>query len=237
MNRSSIYVDHSNKIYDDRRIHEAIDSARPLTIVSRMQPDAIRMWHYRGPLAIVCEENERVNCHRSVNCKSRTLRRRARKFIGASLIQGDFSIWFGAFACPLHQDALLGFLAWIVRNNIIQTASSYVYYTIVMFWRKRESTLPNTQFAKYAFIEMMTCFIKRMNQNRPSRSVNVLRNVRRATLDGNTGPIHSSNSRFLSFIALWNSSSDITPSRSTSSFFNSESIKSYDAINTCYYFM
>lgn len=71
------------------------------------------------------------------------------------------------------------------------------------------------------------------DQNRPRRSVNVLRNVRRATLDGNTGPIHSNSSRFLSFMALWNSSSDITPSRSTSSFFNSESIKSYDAINAC----
>ena len=78
----------------------------------------------------------------------------------------------------------------------------------------------------------MITFIKRMeNQNRPRRSVNVLKNVRRATLDGNTGPIHSSNSRFLSFTALQNSSSDITPSRLTSSFFNSKSSKSYDAIN------
>lgn len=74
------------------RTHRVIDSVRPLTIVSRMHPDAIRMWHYRGPLAIVCEENERVNCHRSVNHKSCTLRRRSRKFIGASLIQEDFSV-------------------------------------------------------------------------------------------------------------------------------------------------
>lgn len=73
MTRSSIHADHSNKIYDDlAKAHQAIDSVRPLTIVSRMQPDAIRMRYYRGPLAIVCEENERVNCHRSVNRKSCT---------------------------------------------------------------------------------------------------------------------------------------------------------------------
>jgi len=57
-----------------------------------MQLDAIRMRHYRGPLAIVCEENERVNCHRSVNRKSCTLRRWSRKFIEALLVQEDFSV-------------------------------------------------------------------------------------------------------------------------------------------------
>jgi len=57
-----------------------------------MQLDAIRMRHYRGPLAIVCEENERVNYHRSVNRKSCTLRRWSRKFIEALLVQEDFSV-------------------------------------------------------------------------------------------------------------------------------------------------
>lgn len=93
MNRSSIHADHSNKIYDDlARAHQAIDSVRPLMIVSRMQPDAIRMRYYRGPLTIVCEENERVNCRRSVNRKSCTLRRWSRKFTEASLVQEDFSV-------------------------------------------------------------------------------------------------------------------------------------------------
>lgn len=54
-----------------------------------MQADAIRMRYYRGPLAIVCEENGRVNCHRSVNHKGCMLRRRSRKLIGALLVRED----------------------------------------------------------------------------------------------------------------------------------------------------
>lgn len=95
MNPSSIHADYSNKIYDDRasssieRSWERSNQFTRSTIVSRMQTDAIRMRYYRGPLTIVCEENGRVNCHRSVNHKGRTLHRRSRKLIGASLLRED----------------------------------------------------------------------------------------------------------------------------------------------------
>lgn len=92
---------------------EAIDSIHPrATIVSRMQTDAIRMRYYRGPLAIVCEENGRVNCYRSMNHKDRTLRRRSywRKLTGASLVWEDlFLSDLARFSRLLHRDALLGF--------------------------------------------------------------------------------------------------------------------------------
>lgn len=60
----------------------------------------------------------------------------------------------------------------------------------------------------------------------PRRSVKVPRKAWRASLEGKTGPMHSNSSWFLSFTAVLKSSSDIAPSRSTSSFFINKSIKS-----------
>lgn len=96
MDRSSIRADHSNKIYGDRgsssndRFNSPADDR-----IADADADAIRMLHYRGPLAIVCGGNERVNCRRSMNRKSRALPRPSRELIGALLAQEDLfcPIW------------------------------------------------------------------------------------------------------------------------------------------------
>jgi len=67
------------------------------------------------------------------------------------------------------------------------------------------------------------------DQNCPSWSVNVFRNAHRACLDGNTGPMLSSNSKSVSITAQWNSPWSSTPSRVTSSFFINRSIRSCNA--------
>lgn len=238
MDRSSMHDDYSNKIYDDRASSPIERSLRSIQftrlIVSRMQADAIRMWYYRGPLAIVCEENGRVNCHRSVNHKGCMLRRRSRKLIGALLQRGILFCLIWRVFLSIASRCTFRFLAWIALKQYHSNSRGYCVHTYTYLYYIRLQIRQNEDHTidvvEYTIIQMMTCFVKRTSQNCPRRSVNVVRNARRATLDGNTGPIHSSSSGFLSFMALWNSSSDNIPSRSTSTFFISESIKSYNVM-------